>query len=423
MESWVATKAYFEPFPTTADVYTTPTNILPLSDMPPMYYPAAITSPPPSPPNPPTPPPPAPPSPPDPKKWIYTEEQLWDALNRGNLTITLAAHIQFAPGGRWSVSAPPTIISEVRFQSKCEGFGQTCIIDMAGSKFPLFIAQPSSILLVNNLRVINAATMNDGGVGQINAPKRVLIENSQFIGNMAVNGGAFNVKGGTNVQFKGCKFGLNWADNNGGAVMIVGGQVTFKDVQFLNNKAKSGGAIALGPLSKATLLDINFTGNKASMWGDDVFLSTPIGSSLYLNKWPPESVGKIFPKQADASWYYAPPPVPPSPPSPPPGFKRAPYPPPGPQPPDRIKEPPPSPPSPPPFPPPAPPMPPMGQYEQTTPFMYKPFILAVLLLTLVAVIFYVGRRHKRYVVVEIDFYLYIQVALFSSSLIMPAVYD
>jgi hypothetical protein len=36
MESWVATVAYFNPFPTTADVYTNPDNIQPLADMPPV---------------------------------------------------------------------------------------------------------------------------------------------------------------------------------------------------------------------------------------------------------------------------------------------------------------------------------------------------------------------------------------------------
>lgn len=53
-----------------------------------------FASPPPSPPRPPRPPPPTPPSPPNPATWIYSEEQLWQALAAGNSTVTLGAHIQ-----------------------------------------------------------------------------------------------------------------------------------------------------------------------------------------------------------------------------------------------------------------------------------------------------------------------------------------
>jgi len=341
MESWVATVAYFSPFPTKADVYTNPLNIQPLTLMPPMYYPDAVTSPPPAPPAPPSPPPPQPPSPPNPKDWVYSEDQLWEALDQGNATITLGAHIQFAQKGRWAFTPPPTIISEVRIYSQCQGFGGTCIIDMAGSRFPLLDVRTGAIIEMYNVRVINAATTEDGGVVRLSAPLRAIFDSCEFTGNYAANGGAVAIKGSQDVLFKNCDFNLNWADEKGGAVYSVGSSVHFDESEFYLNKARSGGAIALGPGSTAFILDANFTSNKAKRWGDDVFLTTPVGSSVYLNQWPPESVGTFFPAQAQIEWYYAPPPSPPSPPSPPPNFRRAAYPPPGPLPPARQKLPPP----------------------------------------------------------------------------------
>eukprot|EP00889_Picochlorum_renovo_P005322 jgi/Picre1/32352/NNA_007698.t1 len=281
MESWVATVAYFNPFPPQADVYTNPLNIQPLSLMPPMFYPDAVVSPPPAPPNPPSPPPPAPPAPPNRKDWIYTEDQLWDALNNGNTTITLGAHIQFAQQGRWAFTPPPPILSEVRVYSMCEGYGSTCIIDMA-------------------------ATTGDGGVVQLSAPQRAIFDSCAFVGNYAANGGAINIKGSQNsIMFRNCEFNLNWADSKGGAVYLVGSAVHFDGSSFYLNQANSGGAIAMGPGSTAYILNANFTNNKAAKWGQDVFLTTPVGSKIYLNQWPPE-------KSAQPSPF--PPPAPPSPP-------------------------------------------------------------------------------------------------------------
>lgn len=399
MESWVATIAYFFPFPTSADVYTNPNNIQPLSGMPPMYYPATVTSPPPSPPAPPSPPPPAPPSPPNPNAWIYNEEQLWNALNNGNSTITLAAHIQFSPQGRWSTSPPPPIISEVRIISQCEGFGNMCIIDMSGSQFPLLVVQPQGSIFMQNIRVINAATLQDGGAVQLNNPRSAIFDSCDFLGNYAGKGGAVAVTGGTQVFFKDCNFGMNYADATGGAVYVVGGTVTFQGTSFYLNRASSGGAIGLGPASTAFILDANFTKNQAlgkKLWGPDVFFTTPVGSIVYLNQWPPETVAHFFPAQAQIKWFYAPPPSPPLPPSPPPNFRRAPYPPPGVLPPGRVKAPPPSPPSPPPFPPPNPPSPPYDQLIKGAPVIWGGLYLGGALLIIMAALIFCAARSRRF---------------------------
>ena len=53
-----------------------------------------------------------------PLQWIYSEDQLWDALSFQNATITLAAHIQLAKGGRWFAGAPPTITGEVSIKGQ-----------------------------------------------------------------------------------------------------------------------------------------------------------------------------------------------------------------------------------------------------------------------------------------------------------------
>lgn len=352
-----------------------------------MYYPASVASPPPSPPAPPSPPPPPPPSPPNPKNWIYTEDQLWNALDKGNSTIILGAHIQFAKQGRWAIAPPPTVISSVRIISKCDGYGETCIIDLAGSRFPLFDVRPGGILKAYNIRIVNGATMENGGAVRLNDPLEVLFESCDFIGNYAVNGGAVTVKTSlpVSIQFKKCNFGMNYADENGGAVYSVGATITFKETSFYLNYAKSGGAIGLGPGSTLIVLDGNFTRNKAQKWGSDIFFATPVGSLMYVNQWPPERVASIFPVQAQVQLYTAPPPFPPAPPSPELSeFRRAPYPPPGSLPPVRLKRSPPSPPNPPPFPPPRPPSPPMDVLVKKTPIMWAPMYSgAVLVICLI----------------------------------------
>ncbi len=197
-ESWASTVSYWNPYPPEdVDIYTTPNNIQPLSMMPPLYYPDTAVSPPPAPPNPPSPPPPAPPSPPNASNWIYTEDQLWYALDRGDTTITIGSHLQFQKDtGRWATSPPPPIISEVRVYSECEGYGRTCIIDLAGSRFPLFDIRTGSIFEAYNLRIINAATMGDGGAVQISAPQRAIFDTVDMNSNFADNGGAVNIKVG-----------------------------------------------------------------------------------------------------------------------------------------------------------------------------------------------------------------------------------
>ena len=102
-----------------------------------------------------------------------------------------------------------------------------------------------------------------------------------------------------NVVFRKCSFSLNYADSKGGAIYMVGSTVEFDDTSFYLNQASSGGAIAMGPGSTAFILSSNFTSNKARKWGADVFLTTPVGSKVYLNRWPPESVAKFFPPQTN----------------------------------------------------------------------------------------------------------------------------
>ncbi|GAB4813434.1 hypothetical protein N2152v2_000480 [Parachlorella kessleri] len=373
LESWVATTVYMSPFPTPADVWPT-TAVQSMAYMPRSPPPAAVTSPPPSPPLPPRPPPPSPPSPPNPSQWIYSEDQLWDALSFQNATITLAAHIQLAKGGRWFAGAPPTITGEVSITGQCQGFGATCIIDMEGAPNPLLLAGPGSILRASGVRIINGGTTGDGAAVQLTAPLRAQFEGCDFLGNEAANGGAVVVRGGTDVTFSNCQFGINQADSDGGAVKLTGSSVAFKECTFFQNQAANGGAVALGPLSMAFFLDTNFTSNQATKWGPDIFVASPVGSALYFNQWPPPAA--IFPAQAETSWYFAPPPAPPSPPSPPPAPPRPPSPPPGPRTPLRVKSPPPSPPPPPPSPPPPPPGPPLDQLVKKTPLMWGPMIMA-----------------------------------------------
>ena len=392
MESWVVSSAYFNPFPTTAQVYTSDSQIQPLAGMPPLpprefnVQPPIIR---------PIPSPKPPPAPPNPAEWAYTEDDLWNAIYMGNGTITIGAHIQLTPGGKFSAAPPPPVYTEVHVYGKCAGYKGVCIIDMKGSQNPIFNVQKSAILHLNNLRILNAATMGDGGVIQLNNPKRAVFNNCEFVGNFATNGGAVAIRGGTDIYFNKCMFSLNAADLNGGAIAVSGGTVHFDTVFFDKNRAKSGGALSLGPTSNAIILNVNFTLNKASAWGDDVFVATPVGSTVYLNQWPPERIMKIFPVQSSVKWYTAPPPQPSSPPSPPPAtfvrpplFKLA-------QPPGRVKMPPPSPPNPPPRPPPAPPSPPFDHMIKSTPIFWAPLYGSVLIVFVLVGLILCLLNHRR----------------------------
>ncbi|KAL4442679.1 hypothetical protein ABPG77_006673 [Micractinium sp. CCAP 211/92] len=401
MESWVATPAYFNPFPTSAAVYPEST-VQPYSAF--ASWPAypEVTSPPPSPPRPPRPPPPSPPSPPNPANWIYTEEQLWNALAAGNMSVTLGAHIQMTRGGRWWQGPPPTVIYEMHIYSQCQGFGSKCLIDLNGAPNPLFIITTNAIFSANNLRVLNGANVGAGAAVQISgAIKSATFDTCDFMGHLASDGGAVNILGAANVFFTNCAFGVNNADNMGGAVKTVGSNVTFSKCTFYTNRAAQGGAIGMGPISNIALLKSNFSDNLALQsttdghWGDDIFIAAPTGSSIALDKLPPSSVAKIFPTMSNTLLYSTPPPAPAPPPSLSPPFMRPPFPAPSPQPPLRVRAPPPSPPAPPPFPPPSPPGPPLAPFIKKTPIMWTPMVLAGFLTVSLLAVMLLACCHRR----------------------------
>jgi hypothetical protein len=229
--------------------------------------------------------------------------------------------------------------------SQCKGFGSKCIVDLNGAPNPLFLVGMNAILSVSNVRVINGATMGNGAAMQISgAVKSVRFDWCDFMGNIATDGGAVNILGASNIRFTNCNFGVNYADNMGGAVKTVGSNVTFSTTAFYQNRASTGGAIGMGPTSNIVLLNSNFSDNLASKttqpdghWGDDIFIAAPAGSSIALNKLPPESVAKIFPRRANTLMYTAPPPAPSPPPLPSSPYVRPPFPAPLPQPPARIR--------------------------------------------------------------------------------------
>ncbi|KAI3424151.1 hypothetical protein D9Q98_009511 [Chlorella vulgaris] len=402
MESWVATPAYFNPFPTSAQVYPSSVTV-PYSSF--TSWPALplFTSPPPSPPSPPRPPPPSPPSPPNPATWVYTEDELWDALAAGNNTITLGAHIQMASGGRWWGGPPPSIIFPLTVVAQCAGFGSKCIIDMNGAPNPLFLIQQNALFSASNVRVLNGATMGNGGAVQVSGLiQGATFDSCDFMSNIATDGGAVNVQGSSKVVFSNCAFGVNVADNLGGAVKTVGANVTFARSTFYQNRAAQGGAIALGPMSNIVLITSNFSDNRASKttpaegaWGEDIFIAAPAGSSIALNQLPPESVAKIFPRSSNTLQYSVPPPMPSPPTINAPPFQRPPFPAPVAQPPARVRSSPPSPPNPPPRPPPGPPSPPLGIYTKGTPILWAPIAVGGLLLAFLVFFIVVLCCHRR----------------------------
>lgn len=196
-------------------------------------------------------------------------------------------------------------------RAQCKGFGSKCIVDLNSAPNPLFLIGTSALLsgalrcarpgaapaggavcglsrappspaskpalppaacrlapcAVNNVRVINGATMGNGAAGQITGPVRgVTFDACDFMGHLATNGGAcawrpgplgrpaggggarrshtaasaswaralwpltphacppngaVDIKGASNVRFLNCQLGVNFADEMGGAGVLV----------------------------------------------------------------------------------------------------------------------------------------------------------------------------------------------------------
>lgn len=306
-------------------------------------------------------------------------------------------------GGRWWQGPPPTVVYGMSIDAQCQGFGSKCLVDLNGAPNPLFVITNNAVFSANNLRVLNGATMGNGAAVQISGSVRAVNFNGcDFMGNLATDGGAVNILGASNIRFSSCQFGINTADNMGGAVKTVGANVTFSKCSFFQNRAATGGAIGMGPMSNIALLTANFSDNLATKsssadgrWGDDIFIAAPSGSSLALNKLPPESVAKIFPKQSNTLLYTAPPPAAPPPPNLSPPFLRPPFPAPSPQPPTRTRKPSPNPPAPPPRPPPSPPGPDLSPYVKGVPIMWGPIVMTGFLLLTFAFFLLLLCCHKR----------------------------
>ncbi|EFN53548.1 hypothetical protein CHLNCDRAFT_53713 [Chlorella variabilis] len=332
MESWVATPAYFNPYPTSAQVY--PESVVaPYSATSWPSYPL-YTSPPPSPPAPPRPPPPSPPAPPNPASWVYTEDQLWDALAAGNSTITLGAHIQ--------------------------------VVSVLGA---------SNIRFTNCAFGVNWADGMGGAVKTVGA--NVTFAKSTFYQNRASTGGAIGMGPMSNIVL----LSTNFRCVRGCGEVV--GRLTVRPVA--------------AALSSLVIITDNLASKSSAdgRWGDDIFIAAPAGSSIALNQLPPESVAAIYPRASNTLQYSVPPPAPAPPPIYAPPFQRPPFPAPVPQPPARVRAPPPNPPSPPPRPPPGPPTPPLGPYLKSTPIMWAPIVLTAGLVGMLLLFLLALCCHKR----------------------------
>lgn len=161
-----------------------------------------------------------------------------------------------------------------------------------GGSTRLFSVQNGATLTVRGLRLIDGYTTTNGGAIYAERLSSLVIEASEFSGNVAHNGGAIATNGwgandvGVVVMITGSTFSHNIATapgiagggNGGGALYLSGGSAaTVSDSLFSQNQASNGGAIHLlhsNLLATAVTFSQNVANNTAGGGG---------GGAIYMD--------------------------------------------------------------------------------------------------------------------------------------------
>ena len=141
-------------------------------------------------------------------------------------------------------------------------------------------------LTIRNITMTNGIGQNSGGAIYSYSPNSfgsdVVIEDSIFISNTAIYGGAFSNTSGGSLIVRRSQFNSNFATNQGGALAVTDGTVFVEDSSFAGNSTDTnGGAIfhsaATGnnQISRST-----FSGNSAGNRGGAVFLTSAASTEI-----------------------------------------------------------------------------------------------------------------------------------------------
>jgi hypothetical protein len=184
-----------------------------------------------------------------------TEAALDAALAGGGLVI-----FDCGPGQAIIEISTKTIASDTAIDG-----GGDIVISGGENRVKAFIVSQGVNFTVNQLTIANADNSNDGFGGGIANEGTLTVTNSDFIGNLAFDGGGIvNYPNGT-LTVTNCSFAANGARGAGGGAIFNGGMLTVTSSTFTGNGGGSFGAIAnVGTL---TVLSSTFTGNSASFGG------------------------------------------------------------------------------------------------------------------------------------------------------------
>ena len=159
-----------------------------------------------------------------------------DAANRnGSGTITLTAEVILT-------AALPPITGDITIE------GNDNSISGADS-FPIFVVNGGA-LTINNLRLADGYSTDDGGAILIRNGAELIVDSSTFENNRSDRGGgAISIMGGGDaLTISNSIFRSNYAYSGGGAVLGQGGTVEISGSSFYNNNARrfGGGLEAFG---------------------------------------------------------------------------------------------------------------------------------------------------------------------------------
>ena len=132
----------------------------------------------------------------------------------------------------------------------------------------------------------NEAVSANGGALALSGDCSVDIQNAQFTGNGAADGGAIYAVGVTLPITNGV-FTSNTASSDGGALMLDGSVAELQTTQFTRNSATDGGAIFVEKTSALTLTRGSIRNNNAAfgsaIYGDSAVNNEEAGARIYID--------------------------------------------------------------------------------------------------------------------------------------------
>ncbi len=144
-------------------------------------------------------------------------------------------------------------------------------------RFPIFSVH-NTWLKIKNLTLRDGyRPRRYGGAIATRGETSVVIENSHFIDNIALAGGAIGLtdSNSSRMDISGSSFSGNRAEQDGGAILMRTGTLSISGSSFAGNRAGSGGAIAVMSGVEVIISNSSFSGNQANTRGGVLLVHYP----------------------------------------------------------------------------------------------------------------------------------------------------